>query len=464
VRRDANQVRINAQLVDATTGHHLWAERYDRELKDLFALQDEVRQKIVLALKVKVTPEEQERFKRFPTENLEAYDFLLRGVEYMYRFTKEANAQARQMFERARALDSQYAGAYAWLGWTYALEWIFRWRQDPKNLEQAFELAQRARTLDDSLPDAHRLLGFLYLHGKKQPEQAIAEIERTVILDPNYADGYAHLAEGLSFAGRPEEAIRVAQNAIRLNPRHPAWYLMELGIAYLMAGRVQEAIATHKQALRYDPNYHPAYMNLAFSYVFEWIWQLSQDPQTLERAFEAAQKVVALNDSLPWGHTALGEVYLWQKQHEKALAAAERAIVLDPNDSDGYGLRAEILSFAGRPEEALEWAEKARRVGALNPYYDLFQLGQVYCMSGRYEEAIAMLQRYLSHNPNLHAQLVLAIAYSELGRTEEAQAAAAEVMRISPNFSLEVWRQRVPYKDPAIIERHITALRKAGLK
>jgi adenylate cyclase len=111
VQKADGRVRINAQLVDTTTGHHLWAERYDRELKDIFALQDEVRQKIVFALKVKLTPEEQERFQRFPTDNLEAYDLLLRGVEYCYRFTKEANAQARQMFERAIALDPQYAGA-----------------------------------------------------------------------------------------------------------------------------------------------------------------------------------------------------------------------------------------------------------------------------------------------------------------------------------------------------------------
>jgi adenylate cyclase len=118
VRRADNQVRINAQLVDATTGGHLWSGRYDRPLTGLFTLQDEVIQKIVLALKVKLTPEEQERFKRFPTDNLEAYDYVLRGAEPYYRFTKEANIQARQMFEKAIALDPKYAGAYAQLGWT----------------------------------------------------------------------------------------------------------------------------------------------------------------------------------------------------------------------------------------------------------------------------------------------------------------------------------------------------------
>jgi adenylate cyclase len=152
VQKAGDRVRINAQLVDTMTGHHVWTERYDRELKDIFTLQDEVIQKIVFALKVKLTPEEQERFRRTPTDNLEAYDFFLRGVGSFYRSTTEANAQARQLFEKAIALDPQYAGAYAWLGWTYWMEWVFHSSQDPqRDLERAFELAQRARALDDSV-------------------------------------------------------------------------------------------------------------------------------------------------------------------------------------------------------------------------------------------------------------------------------------------------------------------------
>src|SRR5262249_12320220 len=113
VRKAGNRVRINAQLVDSMTGGHLWAERYDRELHDIFALQDEVKQKIVFALKIKLTPEEQARFRQAPTPNLDAYDSLLRGQAYFWRFTKEANVQARQLFEHAIELDSRYAGAYA---------------------------------------------------------------------------------------------------------------------------------------------------------------------------------------------------------------------------------------------------------------------------------------------------------------------------------------------------------------
>ena len=152
VRKADNQVRITAQLIDATTGDHLWSERYDRPLQDIFALQDEVVQKIVTTLKLQLTLQEQGILVRKTTDNLEAYDYYLRGREHFNRFTQEANAQARQMFEKALELDPQYAEAYAFLGWTYFREWGLQWSQDPQALEQALALAQKAVALDDSLP------------------------------------------------------------------------------------------------------------------------------------------------------------------------------------------------------------------------------------------------------------------------------------------------------------------------
>ena len=124
------------------------------------------------------------------TDSLEAYDAFLRGMEYYLRLTKEDNLRARQMFEKAIALDPQYAEAYARLGWTYCLEWGLRWSQDPHTLEQALAMAQQAVALDDSLPGAHALLGIVYAQ-KRQYDQAIAEGERAIALDPNNADSYA---------------------------------------------------------------------------------------------------------------------------------------------------------------------------------------------------------------------------------------------------------------------------------
>src|SRR5215471_5798046 len=186
VRKADNQVRITAQLIDATTGEHLWSERYDRPFKDIFALQDEIVQKIVTTLKLQLTLQEQGVIVRKTTDNLEAYNAVLRGGGYFWRTTKEANAQARQMYEKAIELDPQYAWAYMALGWTYYTEWFLHWSPDPQNLKHAFELAQRTLALDSSLPEAHSLLSFVYQQ-QGQPDQAIAEGERAIALDPNNA-------------------------------------------------------------------------------------------------------------------------------------------------------------------------------------------------------------------------------------------------------------------------------------
>ncbi|MCK5553208.1 MAG: tetratricopeptide repeat protein, partial [Deltaproteobacteria bacterium] len=318
VRKAAERVRITAQLVDASTGGHLWAERYDRDLEDIFALQDEVAQKIVAALAVKLTEDEQERLERRYTDNLEAYDYFLRGLEYFNRLTKEAIDQTRRLFKRAIGLDPGFAAAYGHMSLTYWVEWSFGWTQDFQILEKAFELARKATSLDDSLPEAHRILGILCLW-KKQHDQAIALTERAIALNPNYADAIEQLGHVLSFAGRAGEAIGLIKKAMRLNPIYSVVYLWDLGHAYFLVGRYEEAIAALKRVLHRNPNFHPAH-------------------------------------------------------------------------------------------------------------------------------------------------IYLAIAYGELGRTAEAQAEAAEFVRMSPSMSWEDWRQRLPYKDQTLIEHFFDVLRKAGIK
>ncbi|HEV8718235.1 MAG TPA: tetratricopeptide repeat protein [Candidatus Binatia bacterium] len=265
MRKADKRVRITAQLVDATSGHHLWAERYDRELTDIFALQDEITQQIVTALRVEVREAERERVRRIPTNNFTAYDAVLRGLEYYWRLTQEANIQARQLWERAIELDPQYAEAYAWLGWSYLTEWTWQWSRDPQTLEQAFTLAQKAIVLDDSLPAAHMVLGSVYLF-KGQHEQALAEGEQALALDPNFAEGHAALAGILLFAGRPEGAIGLVEKALRLSPHAPAWYIVLLGSAYRLAGQYEEAMAAYKRALLRNPDFLPAHRVLAAVY------------------------------------------------------------------------------------------------------------------------------------------------------------------------------------------------------
>jgi adenylate cyclase len=464
VQRAGEQVRITAQLIDATTGGHLWSQRYDRPLTDLFTLQDEIVQKIVTTLQLQLTLQAQGWIVRKHTDNLEAYDALLRGVEYFWRNTKEAVARARQLFEKAVALDPQYAEAYARLGWTYWLEWGLRWSADPQTLERALVLAQQALALDDSLPLAHSLLSEVYRH-KQQYDQAIAEGERAIALDPNNADSYVWQTNVLNFAGRPEEALRMIEQAMRLNPHYPPDYLFRLGWTYYLIGRFTEAVATLQESISRNPNIQSAHAVLAVSYGRQWLSQQNPDAQTLEQALAAAQRGIALNDSYPAGHVALGSIYLLQRQYEQALTEMERIIALDPNLADGYAGLAAVLSRVGRPDEAMNMVEQALRRKPFAADNHLDSIGATYDLAGRPEEAIAPLKQYLARYPNiLGAHLTLAAVYSELGQAAEAQAEAAEVLRINPQFSLAVHRQRMPIKDPAMLERHIAALRKAGLK
>ncbi len=464
VQRAGEQVRIVAQLVDTTTDAHLWSERFDRPFKDIFALQDEIVQKIVTTLRLQLALQEQGFIVRKHTDNLEAYDYYLRGVEYQLRLTKEATVQARQMFEKAIALDPQYAEAYALLSRTYYLEWVWRWSADPQTLERALALAQQAVALDDSLPRAHSSLSYVYAQ-QQQYDQAIAEGERAIALDPNNADSYARLAEALIFAGRPEEALRMMEQAMRLNPRYPFWYLLESGTASQLTGRYAEAIATLKEVISRSPNHLPAHVVLAFSYLWQWVAQQSPDAQTLEPAVAAGQRTLALNDSNHWSHINLGYIYLYQQQYEQALAEMERAVALAPTEAESYAALAEVLSYMGRSEESLEAAARALRLKSQFAEYHLASIGTAYAVAGRYEEARAPLQRYLSRYPNiLPVHLMLVAVYSELGQVAEARAEAAEVLRLNPKFSLEVHRQRAPIKDPVVLERIIAALRKAGLK
>ena len=267
VRKVGDRVRISAQLVDASTAGHLWADRYDRDFKNIFALQDEVTQKIVSILAVKLTEDEKERraCKCKSTCNTEAYDHFLRGLDYFHKLTNRSNYQARKMFERAAEFDPLYSLAYTMQGNTHLLEWNIGWSQDKETINRAFELGQKALTLDDSLPEPHELLGNIYLW-KKQHEKAIAEFEKAISLDPNNADWLAGLGGILVWADRPGEAIELIEQAMLRNPVYPPIYLWNLGNAYLVIKRYNKAIKNLKKALDRNPDFWPSHILLAISY------------------------------------------------------------------------------------------------------------------------------------------------------------------------------------------------------
>jgi len=251
VQKSADRVRVTAQLVDALTGHHLWAERYDRNMKELFALQDEITREIVLALRVKLTEGEQALVRHRSTNNLEAWGHAVRAYSLFERYTKEDNAKARELFERAVALDPNYAWAWTFLAWTH---WIdTRYFTQSKAKEESFkcavELAQKSLKLSEKDPDVHALLGGIHLFQRQYPE-AVAAGERSVALGPNNAENLVLLGMTFLFVGRFEEAIELTRKAMRLHPYYPPWYLVQIGSSLYLLGRYEEANVAYQEVIR----------------------------------------------------------------------------------------------------------------------------------------------------------------------------------------------------------------------
>ena len=253
VHRSGDRIRVTAQLIDAISGHHLWAERYDRDLKDVFALQDEITMKIITALEVKLTEGEQALVTGSGTKNLEAYLKVLQARELKRHQTIEANHKARRLAEEAIALDRDYAQAYRWLSGTHLVDvWLGSTKSPRESLKKAVELAKKALSLDDSLGGAHGLLGNIYIM-MKDYEKGIVETKRAVELEPSGADSHAFLGMGLRFAGRAEEAIPSLQKAIRLDPYAPGWYLHNLASAYRNVEKYEEATQWAERAVQQNP-------------------------------------------------------------------------------------------------------------------------------------------------------------------------------------------------------------------
>src|SRR5918995_3701614 len=263
VRKAGGRVRITAQLIDAATGHHIWAERFDRDLADIFEVQDEVTSRIVATLAGKLAESERRRVRSGQTENLEAYDCVLRGRELWGRFTPEANREARCLYEKAIELDPDYARAYASLAWTYLVEHAERWvGPEDQPLERALELARRGVLVNPASHSNHLALGQVCL-SKGLHDEALEALEAAVTLNPNDADGYVFLAQALNRIGRPDEAISLVEKAQRLNPAAPPWYAWNLGIAYYLARRYDDAVTALRRG---RPLGAMAYRWLAASY------------------------------------------------------------------------------------------------------------------------------------------------------------------------------------------------------
>ncbi len=267
VQKTTDRIRITAQLIDATAGHHLWSKRYDRDLKDIFAIQDDITLELMKGMALELRGDQYRAMLTHVTTNLEAYEKYLEGILYLRKYTKGDNAQARKILGEAIALDSQFAAAYAMLAWTHFWDARFGWTESRvKSMGMAFESAQKSLEIDDTMDFAHSVLSGIYLV-KRQHEKAVAAAEHALTLNPNGALEYCTMAGVVGCSGRWEDSIIYGKKSIRLDPFAPPPYFHWLGRAYFMTGQYDEAILTFKKILAITPNYLPAHAFLAASYI-----------------------------------------------------------------------------------------------------------------------------------------------------------------------------------------------------
>jgi len=316
VQKSGNRVRITAQLVDATVGHHLWAERYDRELGDVFALQDEITMKVLTALRVKLTGGEQARISARNTDNIDAYLKFLQAVHHHRKTHQEGNILARKLCEEAIALDPNFADPYRLLAWTHLWDVWFGWSKSSRDsFKKAVELAEKSLALDNTNADAVALVGHMSLL-KRQHEKAIAEGERSISLAPNAANIYQLLAATLRFSGRAAEAIPLLKKAIRLEPYTPANFYFQLGMAYNFTGQYDEAIAVLKKALKRTPDHLLSLIGLTEAYSLA---------DRMEEARVTAAELLRVNPKFSVANLEKKAPYKYKADLELAMDAMRKA-------------------------------------------------------------------------------------------------------------------------------------------
>ncbi|MBB4273174.1 TolB-like protein [Rhizobium mongolense] len=266
VRKAGNRVRVTAQLIDASSGGHVWASRYDRDLSDIFAVQDELTQEIVAALKLNLTRGDQDRLTRARAVNVQAYEFFLRGREQASAHTRTGNVAARSLATDAIAIDPGYVAAQALISFTHVLDYVNAWSTDPEeSLRFGLELAQQAVEMAEEQPDGHFALGMACMWNREL-ERARIEAQRGLVLSPNSAELLMLMAHIQIFSGDPADALETLDASMRLDPHYPEVLLQFLADARFSLGEYEQAISAIKQRLARNSQSETAYALLASCY------------------------------------------------------------------------------------------------------------------------------------------------------------------------------------------------------
>ena len=266
VRKAGNRIRVTGQLIDAESGTHIWADRFDRDLTDIFAVQDELTREIIAALKVKLTPDKKEQLIRKNKVSEEAFDLFLRGRERMSHLTRRGNIEARQLLEGALAIDPDFAAAHAYMAATHVIEYANDWSENPeRSIQTSLEIAQRAVEIDDEDPTAHVWFAIaLFWH--REHDKAFAEAQRGISLSPNLAEGHLVAARILTYSGDGAAALDTLNTYMRLDPLYPDLTLHLLAETQVCLGQFDAAVETLKQRLERNANSETSYALLASCY------------------------------------------------------------------------------------------------------------------------------------------------------------------------------------------------------
>jgi TolB-like protein len=316
VRKAGDRVRITAQLLEASSGRHVWAERFDRKLDDLFAVQDEITEEIVTALDVKLVSGETARIVRKTLRNSAAIETYYRGWQALFGSGKEDLNEAQQMFEEVIRLEPGHSLGYALAAWAYWLEAFQGLSQDTSiSLGRATELAQKALNLEDTTGLPHILMAQIHLL-KRDYEHAITEAKRAVFTRPSCHGAYAIKANVLNYLDRPSEAVELARKAIRHTPAHPTLYPAILASAYYGCGRHEEAIVAAKEVSKRDRDNLDALLVIAGANA-----ALGQT----EDAYGATREVLRVKPEFSLEEFAKTQPYQNPQTLEKVLAMLEKA-------------------------------------------------------------------------------------------------------------------------------------------
>ncbi len=283
VRKAGDRIRVTVQLIDAETDTHIWAERYDRQLEDIFAIQDEMTRAIAATLPGRVEAATHDRAKRKPTGNMAAYECVLAAKVLHHRSIREDNAEAQRLLDRALALDPGYAHAHAWKACVLGQTWVYEWCADrDATFQQVGAELEIALALDDNDSDVHRILAALNLM-REDHDKAAYHQERALALNPNYDLVVVQQGELLTWLGRPEEGIDWIKKAMRLNPYHPERFWSHLGRACYCAEKYAEAIEAFSRITRPDHTHH-AFLAATFAQMGNAVAAAAHVAEVLKRA------------------------------------------------------------------------------------------------------------------------------------------------------------------------------------